>query len=176
MKEQTIKEYKAEHKLKSKVCTKCGADKALSEFRTRVIKNRNNYFYTLGQCKKCLKELNKVWRHENIEKMREYSREYKRNNPIIVSKKELERKALYRMENREKIRENAKIYYVNSIEKIKKQKKINRKKSAKFLTDGYIKGILRAKSKYLLSQTLIPNEIIKLKRIQLKIYRELQRG
>ena len=83
------------------------------------------------------KELDKRYREKNKEKLRESSRLYRLNNKEKVKEtykryydknkeKESERKRLYHLNNKEKLKEVKKVYYENNKEKINERHKLYR--------------------------------------------------
>ena len=100
-------------------------------------------------CKPCKKEVDRLYQANNIEAVREYRRKH---NELPSTKENNKR---YRKENREKIKEAY----------IEWREKINYKES-----DGYIKASIEKHS----GVKNPPQELIELKRVQLKIYRGIK--
>lgn len=135
-----------------KVCNKCLTSKPLIEF----YKNR-------GSCIACVKNQHAIYRNNNIDKIKQYSgenreklNEYKRihrkNNPEKHKKdkaeyraknhdKILEQERLLHIKNKEKRNESARLYYVKNKEKILKYRSEYKKqwKAIKLETDPYFK-------------------------------------
>jgi len=96
-----------------KICSKCKIKKNINEFcKNKALKDGKN-----GVCKKCnnkyntkyrknnrdkLIQLNKDWRHRNIEEQRKREREWNRNNPEKIQK--------YKEENKERLNKWRKKY------------------------------------------------------------------
>ena len=70
----------------SKVCSKCGNEKELSEYCFR--KDTKNY---RKDCKECRNKLRKTYYIENIEKQKEYHKEYRETHREEFNKKTKER-------------------------------------------------------------------------------------
>ena len=94
-----------------KYCTKCGITKSLSEFN----KNQTRPQGVNGECRKCRREISRLYRENNKEKVKERGRLYYENN-------------------KEKVKEKGKLYYENNKEKIllKQARKRARKKGLPF--------------------------------------------
>ena len=140
-------------------CNKCGIDKPIEEF-----------YNGRRACKGCMKEWHKEYYKNNAEQIKEYAKEYrkeyaKKNKDYIKEQK----KEWYK-ENAERIKEHKKEWRKKNAEHIKEQKKEYNKEYSKNLSDGYIKQELK-------HQGYPPNQItpllIKIKRVQIQIHREL---
>ena len=96
----------------TKICTKCGEEKNLSEFSFR---KDNNKFR--NECKKCRSLIECNNRKENIELYKKRSKVYYINNKekILKSVKQ------YYEKNKEKIKEKGKRYYIKNKERIDKR-------------------------------------------------------
>jgi hypothetical protein len=88
----------------SKVCNHCGESKHVSEFYKRQAK-----------CKLCCKVLNKKWRDDNKDHVKEKSAEYLLNNKVEIRNR---RKQRYQ-DNKEDIKRKSKTYRENNPEKVK---------------------------------------------------------
>jgi len=87
-----------------KICSKCGVEKAVSEFH----KLKLGKFGVRGECKICGNEFSAKQYQKNKGDRKEYARRYRKENPKAVK----ETKKLYRQKNREKIREYNREYLV----------------------------------------------------------------
>ena len=72
---------------KIKICNKCKEEKPLSEF----YKMKTGKFGVKGRCKICEKEIDRIWRKNNIERERERSKKYNKSNPDKVKNNQLKR-------------------------------------------------------------------------------------
>lgn len=70
-----------------KACIKCGKSKPLSEYHRRGSGYRN-------ECKPCRAEIKRIWRAKNSERLNEYNRQWKRNNPEMVRARKRHRRAV----------------------------------------------------------------------------------
>jgi hypothetical protein len=89
-----------------KTCSKCHLEKDDAEFRKRK-----------NQCKKCIREIAKLWYQDNADKAKERSKRYYENNRDKNCDKKKERDDKYRKNNLEKVRERKRLYYKNSLVK-----------------------------------------------------------
>ena len=135
--------------MKTKICTKCGIEKELSEYCNRY-----------NQCKKC---------------MREYHRKYYQAN----KKRCVERDKKYRQANREKVLKRHKKYYQANKEMFnehnKKYNHENKEKRKQYRTDlkePYVKLILIAKG---IPEESITLELIEFERVIITAKRELKK-
>jgi len=101
-----------------KRCTKCNITKKLDEFH----KKKNSKDGKNCHCKICKKEIDKIYRNNNKEKIKETNKLYRNNNINKEEAKEYSKK--YREINKEKIKEYEKIYYEENKEEIYEKKKI----------------------------------------------------
>jgi len=166
--------------MKTKVCSKCGKLKELSEFS-----NGLSYW-----CKNCRLEYDKKYRVDNREKRRKYDQEWRKRNPDKVkesgrkssrkwSEKNPEYRKKYRKNHLEEERNNKREYRKNNKEKIrkykerwmknnpKKSRQYNRKygksKKAKKHRSEYDKKRRQSDSKYRLSKNMSTAVSISLK-------------
>jgi hypothetical protein len=130
--------------METKKCSKCGIIKEVCEFH-KCSKTKNGF---RSKCKLCVNkysrnysknnrkirnEIQKKWRDENQEKIKNYRKKYYDENP----NKYIEISAEYRKKNPEKIKKNLREYYYNNLEYHKKrsklwsEKNIERKKNYK---------------------------------------------
>ena len=169
----------------TKTCTKCNENKELTNF----VKNKLGKFGYSYQCKEC----QKIYRNLNIDKAKESAKLYRELNKNKWKEyheknkeKNLKRLHEYQIINKEKIKAREKVYRENNKDTIKKRLKdynsINKEKlkisrnlyfieNKNNLTDVYIKKVIQSKNKDL---KYIPQELIELKRIQLKTHRLCQ--
>jgi len=120
-----------------KTCSKCETTKEFTEFN----KNKSAKDGHRPECRECEKEVKKLYRENNKEKIAEKEKLYRQNNKEKVSERKklyrennkekiLEKEKLYRENNKEKITERNKLYYENNKEKIKLYLKNNKEKIA----------------------------------------------
>ena len=128
-----------------------------------------------SRCRKCNSIYMKEYRKNNQEKIKGKHTLYKKKNREKIKK----RKALYRKNNQEKIRYYNRDYhrdhYKNNREKGLKRSVMR----CECLTDGYIKERLTRQvkgRKESIKKLDITPEMIELKRMQLKFFRELKKG
>jgi len=126
----------------TKICTKCGEEKELSEFYKKEI-SRNSFY---SNCKECCKK----YYQNNKEKIKENVKKYKKNNPEKVKKcverwiknnpkKYKEQKRQWAKNNSEKIKKNYKQWVKNNIEKVILYKRKWYKKNLEKLKEKYKK-------------------------------------
>lgn len=106
--------------METKICSKCGINKELSEFGKR--KDSKSGFRS--ECKSCFKEYHKSWRVSNPKKYLQYDERYKKNNPTSFNLK----KKTYKEKHKEKIREYNRQWRINNKEYINNYSK-NRQKT-----------------------------------------------
>jgi len=106
--------------METKICSKCGEEKELSEF----VKDKHCKYGVSRQCKMCANESDRKSYLNNPEKAKEASKRYYLNNPeyskqyrISNPEKVKEAKKRYRIKNQEKLNETNKRYYLNNPEK-----------------------------------------------------------
>jgi hypothetical protein len=158
-----------------KVCTKCGQEKPRSLF----------YSHPMGadglrsRCKSCCRAECKKWDDAHPEKRREYSLSYHHQNPEKCKKKMRDRYWQDPQKARERVKEwaiqNPEIvraarakYNAENGEKISER----RKKAVAELSDAYVKHVLTLRSD--LTPSDIPQDLVELKRIHLKLKRTLK--
>lgn len=126
--------------MESKVCTKCGEDKSLQEFR---MQKSNGYEYYKSICKSCERENNKVYREKNKEKEANRLKKYRVNN----IDKRLDYELNYRENNKEIINTYQKLYYSENKEIIGKRQrdyeKERRLNDPLFKLSGNIRKMIR---------------------------------
>ena len=125
-------------------------------------KERLRIYYLKNKEAVCLRS--KKWVKENQEKARKTHKNWYAKNREYAIKRSVE----WHKENPEKTRAIGRKYMLNNKEKYS----IKSKASAANLDDSYIKNLFSGK----LGVKNPPQELIELKRVQLKIYRELNRG
>ena len=94
--------------MKSKVCSKCGEEKLLSEFGKR----KGNIDGLSGFCLECMRDYKRVWAKEH------YKENYERNRDKILNWQKLDR-----IKNPNKYKELQKNYRIKNKEKISKNRK-----------------------------------------------------
>ena len=118
---------------KTKICTKCGIEKELSEFYRRkksidglcpycklCIKKERSIYHQKNKNKIKLK--NKKYRENNKEKLEEYRKKYYKKNRERI----LKNKKIYNKQHKEERSKQLKIYYKNNKKKLLKKLKIYR--------------------------------------------------
>ncbi len=126
--------------MKTKICTKCGLEKKLSEFskNSRYTGNRLK-----SRCKLCISIYNKKYRDENKEKIKiKKKQDYEDNKEYILTRNKnwLKKNKVkmdkylkeYRIENKEQIQIKVKEYKIRNKEKINKQSVQKRKDDSNF--------------------------------------------
>jgi len=110
--------------MQRKKCSRCGKVKSIEAFYKHK-RYKNGY---CSRCKVCMNEINKIWRENNPEyykeysknnlgKVREYKRKYYKNNEVKVK----ERSSEYRKNNPEKARKANKNWRKDNPEKVKER-------------------------------------------------------
>jgi hypothetical protein len=126
--------------MESKVCTKCGDEKLVQEFR---LQKSNGYEYHKSICKSCELENNKIYREKNKEKEANRLKEYRVNN----IDKRLEYESNYRENNKEIINTYQKLYYTENKEIIGKRQRVYEKErrinDPLFKLSGNIRRMIR---------------------------------
>lgn len=92
-----------------KTCSKCKIPKCLNDFG----KNKSRADGHQGRCKQCFSQLNKIWSINNLEKKKQYSKEYYGLN---LDKYKLLNEKRY-IDNPEKHRNASKQWRLNNLEK-----------------------------------------------------------
>lgn len=92
-----------------KICKKCGESKALNKFS----KDKRGPSGRTGTCQKCQTKRQKLWRDNNIEKVRAKKREYRAKNKDMF----MESGKKYRANNKEASRNSTRKYRMNNKEK-----------------------------------------------------------
>ncbi len=101
-----------------KTCTKCGIEKARTEFYKDASKSSG----IKPQCKACQKEPDRVYRAANREKNNAYQRDRYRDYP----EQQLAYDRTYREANREKIRARGLVYCADKREQLRDYQRANR--------------------------------------------------
>ncbi len=126
-------------------------------------------YYKLGyNCVECAK-LNRK-KQSNTEKYKEWQKFYASSEKYKKLNKKLQRR--YREKNAGNIKKMHKKY--TDTEKFRKIAREKTRIERKELKDAYIKQILCQKNK--LTRSMIPNELVELKRAQLKLTRSTRRA
>ena len=97
-----------------KRCTKCGEEKELDKFYKRKINKDGLY----GECKKCHYKRNRIWRKNNSDKIKGYTKKYYQND---IKKRRIYGKKYY-YDNLEKSKKNNKEWRKNNPEKVRKNR------------------------------------------------------
>ncbi len=144
---------------KTKTCTKCKECKPITEFTLNsTFKDGRTY-----NCKECLRVYH-VKRNSTPEvKLKLKERNFRRK----------EYNSKYKKENREKSNVAARLRRIVNPEKIRSLEKEKSKHNTINLSNKYIKNLLRVNGQSLKGIT-VPQEIIELKRIQIKTFRLCQ--
>lgn len=155
--------------METKICTKCGEEKELSDFNNR----KSGKLGKSSVCKSCTNDYQKVYRQDNpdvakrsyvknIDKKKEYAKIYN----LVNRKLCIERQISYRLKNPES---SNKYYHDNKKSQLDKQKLYRAKNpDYYFKQDSYIVGILKGQG---FEKGDITPELIETKRVMLKIKR-----
>ena len=148
--------------MNTKLCTKCNIIKSFDDYN----KSKNRKYGIACHCRSCMKIERKEYRAKetSIVLIRECRSRYNKKHP--------ETRLTYYLNNIDKRTEYNKKYRENNIEHYNNKATIYRKKSRNILSDGYIKSQLSKVTS--LKHSQIPQELVELKRIQLKTYRLCQ--
>ncbi len=107
----------------TRICTKCGVEKNINEFRMKKSKGKLRRY---SQCKECESEYNKQYNEANKERREQYREENKEHIREIKKKyKDTHKEQIreYQKKYDEEHKEQRKQYIQNNIEKIRKAKK-----------------------------------------------------
>lgn len=153
----------------SKVCTKCNVLKEIFLFSFR--KERKSY---RSVCKECEAKFSRDWRKNNIDKSRKAAREYSHLNKESIKKfrRDSGYYKKYYQKNKTRISKNTKKYREKIGKDLIIRSRIYNKKSVDILSDGYIKHLIVKNSFF--SRTIIPQNLINLKRYTILIKRKLK--
>ena len=167
----------------TKVCSKCKVEKDLGEFG----KDKHRKDGMLRMCKVCYAAYRAKARAENPERLKAYLAKYRAENPEKVKAQYVE----YRSKNLERLKVYRAKYLAESMEKVRVQQAKYRSKNrerlrvylAKYRAENpekikawTDKPIVNLTDPYVRSLVKLPNppqELIELKRIQLRIHREI---
>jgi hypothetical protein len=161
--------------METKICTKCGVEKNISEF--------SNSQYTKDGKRCTCKLCDKLFRYVNYEKSKQASIRYrirKRQKSLGIYHEEI--KETHRMKykdilhhrtrgRKKRNNESRKMYEKRYRNEHCEQIKTKQAKFCENLNDYYISNVLRIPIRYLKQYP----ELIETKRLQLKIYRELNK-
>ena len=92
-----------------KKCTKCNVDKPLNEF----YKHKTHKDGLKHKCKECLKKFQKNYRQKNKDKIREYSKQWKKDNPEYQKQWSKKNKTYNKVNKEKKYQANKKWYKEN---------------------------------------------------------------
>ena len=161
--------------MKTKVCTKCGEEKPLSEYN-KDSRGRGKYGL-IAQCKVCVNNYNKERRKDPTYKAREvkYTMGWIARNPEKFAKHQKK----YRIVHKEEIKERRdrkyhQDYQRDNKDKISHQHKANSKKYRDELADIYIIRTLTQKTGITTKDIRQHPSFIETKRLQLLIRREIK--
>lgn len=126
----------------TKVCTKCGIEKPLSEFNN----NKKGKYGKRSDCRECQKESKRKWREDNLDKVKEYNKQWRENNPN------------YMKEYNKQWRENNQDY-MREYSKSEKEKESHRKRNRKYSQSkkGREAQIIRNQNRKSMKKSLISN-------------------
>ena len=142
--------------MKTKKCSRCGEDLALSEFNPL----RKGSDKLKAECKRCANKRSILWRKENPDKQRQSTINWEQKNIEYVQ----EKRKLYYEENIEYFQNHNKEWYDNNKEKAKE---IDKKKCT-IASDGYVRRILKQENFH---ESLITPKMIEVKRGIIKVKR-----
>lgn len=168
--------------LKTKICTKCGEEKILTEFQ-KYRKNSNEY---QAWCKSCFNSWRSNYRKNNPEKRRLEKQKYVENNRDKVNaykrrkwnekSDEINAKRRYRRKNdnehRKELLSQAKEYRKRNRKQVIEGKKRWKKSSVMELKDSYVKDIIRLI--YGIPHSECNSELVRIKRISMIYNRQLK--
>ena len=157
-----------------KICSKCGVEKSVEEFR----KGRN-------QCKLCQSEHNKEYRKEHYINNKEYYKEYRKEYQINNKEKLKEIHEEYYIKHKDSLKEQFKEYYIKHKDEIleyQKEYRINnkdeileyRKEYASDLKEGYVVSNIRRQTGMTKEEIYANPELIEAKKNVIKIKRLLK--
>ena len=147
-----------------RICKKCGEEKELEEF---VKDKRKKHGYE-WRCKDCKNKYNREW-----DKTRSDDQKEKKLRAQRIWRKTSKGKRSQKKYSRSPKRKEANKRWHQKDES-KERARVNVKLRAKALSDSYIKSFLFAT--YGLRVKNITQQMIELKRIQLKFHREIKKG
>ena len=180
----------------SKICKTCNEEKPLDLFSKEKRKTDGH----TSKCSKCLSIYAKNYYLNNEEKIKKRSITYyakntekcnESNNLRYQKNKtrytEIQKK--WRENNPEKVegyrktsninrlgkyKDIQKLWVINNSEAVKEYRKTLKKFNSENLTDSYVRGILQKRTQ--MSGVDLPQELVEVKRVQILINRELNRG
>ena len=164
--------------MKTKECNKCGVKICSKNILRDYSKQCKHCSYSATYCTiKFTPEESKIVKSNshkislklsyirNKEARQAYDSKWQENN----YKKLTEYRQQYLIDNRETMNNSVKKWKVNNKDKANKNAVISRKKARESLNDSYVKQAIIGKTKIVSKD--IPQELIELKRKQLKLYR-----
>ena len=146
-----------------KKCNKCKEIKELTKFH----KASGNKDGLRNDCNVCKGKIDKIYKKKNKEKLKIYYKKYrleKRKDPKYIKKEKERYQKWYTAEYYQKYQTDNKI--------VAERKKMDQKRRRSELRDGYIKQMLINNTD--LSYNDIPNEMVELKREQIKLIRAIR--
>lgn len=147
----------------TKTCTKCKEDKPLSEYYLL----KKDGVLTRNACKVCICKKSRIWNPS------EHSKKVKKIYQAKYTKINAEEIKIKRFLNRDIKIIQDRTYYKNNKQLILEKMSLQRKKATSELADTYIRTALKALMPSLKIKE-IPQELIELKRIQIKTHRLCQ--
>ena len=99
--------------METKVCTKCGVEKARDEFATIV--RRNGHVYEEARCKDCAREYKRQHRLANADHYKEVKQAYAAEHAVEIS----EYKKRWKATNVDRIKEHRKAFYEENAERLR---------------------------------------------------------
>jgi len=180
--------------VKTKVCSKCGEEKPLTEEFWSFRKEQNCY-HTI--CKKCKTDITRQWRIKRPDKYKQQMIKYRESNYDRIScyrsKYYQDNKERITFYNHEHYLKNKDIICLRNGEYIKKHPEIKKKSRTNYITrhsdrlkvfqknsqlkamhelsDGYVKALMRAHNGSIKNEDITP-EMIELKRVQIQLFRK----
>jgi hypothetical protein len=147
-----------------KTCRTCGESKSIDFFSKRSV-STDGYN---TRCKTCENSINKKWRDQHPEKMKEHFEKAKLNGNYKYCPRILDNIKKWKAKNNEKVKETKKRSERNNPIKFKEKKKRSKAARRKNITDGYVKSILKIRG---FSSEHITPEIIEVQRLIVKTKR-----
>lgn len=163
----------------TRICKKCGQEKAIEKFDKNIVKEKLYYRYTCITCrgrvryesdknKEWYKKMKKVDLEKHKVRNQKIAKNWRDNNPekIIAIKKSYKEK-----HGQIFIKSYHKNYYQQNIDGYKKRSIIHKKAYIENLADCFVRECLVNNNSFLSAKD-IPQELVELKRKQLKLKRD----
>ena len=150
----------------TKVCTKCGETKALTEYH----KDSKGKYGHSCKCKQCVSAYKKAVLLANPEKIRA------QKNASYARHKDTKRRydAVYYLANKERISARASEYKKRNREHCNKLSNLERQRKRETLHDDYIKQLLNGKREFKHKLHEVPKALLEAKRLQILIRRRIK--